>query len=280
MKLSNSIKELAIITVGNVIVAAAVFFFMLPSHVSVGSGAALAMVLSNFIPLSVSTITLIMNVGLLIIGFLLIGPEFGAKTVYCSILMPVVMGVFEKIFPNFQSITQDPLLDVICYILVVGVGLAILFSRNASSGGLDIVAKIMNKYLKMDLGKAMSTSGIVVALSSALCYDSKTVVLSLLGTYFGGMIVDHFIFGINIKRRVCVISDHLDPIVDYVLHDLHSGATLNEIIGAYDHTPRTEMITIVDKNEYKQLMDYIRKIDPKAFVTVYSVSDMRYQPKK
>lgn len=280
MKLSNSMKELAIITVGNVIVAAAVFFFMLPSHVSVGSGAALAMVLSNFIPLSVSTITLIMNVGLLIIGFLLIGPEFGAKTVYCSILMPVVMGVFEKIFPNFQSITQDPLLDVICYILVVGVGLAILFSRNASSGGLDIVAKIMNKYLKMDLGKAMSTSGIVVALSSALCYDSKTVVLSLLGTYFGGMIVDHFIFGINIKRRVCVISDHLDPIVDYVLHDLHSGATLNEIIGAYDKTPRTEMITIVDKNEYKQLMDYVRKVDPKAFVTVYSVSDMRYQPKK
>ena len=280
MKLSNSIKELAIITVGNVIVAAAVFFFMLPSHVSVGSGAALAMVLSNFIPLSVSTITLIMNVGLLIIGFLLIGPEFGAKTVYCSILMPVVMGVFEKIFPNFQSITQDPLLDVICYILVVGVGLAILFSRNASSGGLDIVAKIMNKYLKMDLGKVMSTSGIVVALSSALCYDSKTVVLSLLGTYFGGMIVDHFIFGINIKRRVCVISDHLDPIVDYVLHDLHSGATLNEIIGAYDKTPRTEMITIVDKNEYKQLMDYVRKVDPKAFVTVYSVSDMRYQPKK
>ena len=280
MKLSNSIKELAIITVGNVIVAAAVFFFMLPSHVSVGSGAALAMVLSNFIPLSVSTITLIMNVGLLIIGFLLIGPEFGAKTVYCSILMPVVMGVFEKIFPNFQSITQDPLLDVICYILVVGVGLAILFSRNASSGGLDIVAKIMNKYLKMDLGKAMSTSSIVVALSSALCYDSKTVVLSLLGTYFGGMIVDHFIFGINIKRRVCVISDQLDPIVDYVLQDLHSGATLNEIIGAYDKTPRTEMITIVDKNEYKQLMDYVRKVDPKAFVTVYSVSDMRYQPKK
>ena len=151
MNVQKTIKEFAIISVGTAIVAAAVFFFMLPSHVSVGSGAALAMVLSNFIPLSVSTITLIMNVGLLIIGFILIGPEFGAKTVYCSILMPVIMGVFEKIFPNFQSITQDPLLDVICYILVVGIGLAILFSRNASSGGLDIVAKIMNKYLKMDL---------------------------------------------------------------------------------------------------------------------------------
>jgi len=132
----------------------------------------------------------------------------------------------------------------------------------------------------MDLGKAMTYSGVAVALSSALCYDSKTVVLSLLGTYFGGMIVDHFIFGINIKRRVCVISDELDEIVDFVLHELHSGATLNEIIGAYDNTPRREMITIVDKNEHRQLMEYIRKIDPKAFVTVYSVSDMRYQPKK
>ena len=280
MKLRNAIKEFAMLTLGNTIVAAAVFFLMLPSHVSVGSGAALAMVLSNFIPLSVSTITLIMNIGLLIVGFILIGPEFGAKTVYCSILMPVIMGIFELDYPDSQSITQDPLLDVICYILVVGIGLAILFSRNASSGGLDIVAKIMNKYLKMDLGQAMSISGIFVALTSALCYDSKTVVLSLLGTYFGGIVVDHFIFGLNIKRRVCVISEQLEPIIQYVLHELHSGATLNEIIGAYDRTPRMEMVTIVDKNEYKKLMDYVRQIDPKAFVTVYSVSDMRYMPKQ
>ena len=280
MKHRNTLKEFALITVGTAIVAAAVFFFMLPSHVSVGSGAALAMVLSNFIPLPVSVITLAMNVVLLIIGFLLVGPEFGVKTVYCSILMPLIMGIFELIFPDFQSITADPLLDVICYVLVVGVGLAILFPHNASSGGLDIVAKIMNKYLRMDMGKAMSISGMVVALSSALCYDSKIVVLSLLGTYFGGIIVDHFIFDNNIKRRVCVISEHLDEIVNFVLHDLHSGATLNEIIGAYDHTKRTEMIAILDKQEYKRIMDFIRKVDPKAFVTVYSVSDMRYIPKK
>ena len=276
----KNIQEFLLITLGTAIVAAAVFFFMLPSHVSVGSGAALSMVLSNFIPLPVSTITLIMNIFLLIIGFLLVGPEFGVKTVYCSILMPLIMGLFEIIFPNFQSITQDPLLDVVCYILVVGVGLAILFPRNASSGGLDIVAKIMNKYLHMDLGKAMSVSGIAVALTSAFCYEPKIVVLSILGTYFGGQVVDQFIFGMNIKRRVCVISNHLEQIVSFVLHDLHSGATLNEIIGAYDNTPRREMIAIVDKQEYRLLMDYVRKVDPKAFVTVYSVSDMRYQPKK
>ena len=280
MKLLKILKEYAVVAVGTFIVSIAVYFFMLPSHISVGSGAALAMVLSNFIPLSVSTITMIMNIGLLILGFLLIGPEFGAKTVFSTILLPVFLGIWEIVLPNQPSITQDPTLDTVCYILVVGIGLCILFSNNASSGGLDIVAKIMNKYLKMELGKAMSVSGIIVALSSILCYDTKTVVLSVLGTFFGGIVVDYFIFGLNMKRRVCVISKELDAIVNFVLHDLHSGATLNEIIGAYDNTPRREMITIVDKNEYRLLMEFIHKTDPKAFVTIYSVSDMRYLPKK
>lgn len=181
-----------------------------------------------------------MNVFLLILGFILIGPDFGAKTVYTAIMVPVSMGVFETIFPDFQSLTQDPLIDVLCYILVVG--MAILFSRNASSGGLDIVAKLMNKYLKMDIGRAVSISGIVVALTSAFCYDTKIVILSVLGTYFGGMIVDHFIFGMNIKRRVCVISPKIDEITDFVLYQLHSGATLNEITGAYHRNKQQEII--------------------------------------
>ena len=275
----QTMKEFGVIIGGTAIVAAAVYFFMLPSHVSVGSGAALAMVIGNFIPLPVSAITAGLNLFLLVIGFLLIGPEFGGKTVFTAMLMPGFMWVFECLFPDFQSITQDPLLDVICYILVVGIGLALLFSCNASSGGLDIVAKIMNKYLRMDLGQAMSVSGMVVALSSALCYDAKTVVLSVLGTYFGGMVVDHFIFGLNIKRRVCIISPKVDDIVHYILHDIHSGASLNETIGAYENVVHKEIITIVDKQEYKQLMDYVRKVDPKAFITVYSVNEISYQPK-
>ena len=279
MKNKHWIREFLIISAGTLVVAAAVYFFMLPSHVSVGSGAALAMILSNFIPLPVSAITFALNVFLLIIGFLLVGPEFGGKTVYCALLMPVYMAVFEKLFSNFQSITQDPLLDVICYILVVGVGLAVLFSCNASSGGLDIVAKIMNKFLHMEVGRAMSISGMAVALASALCYDSKTVVLSVLGTFFGGMVVDHFIFGLNIKRRVCIISPKVDEIVHYILYDLHSGASLNHTIGAYENVVRKEIITIVDKQEFRALMAYVRQVDPKAFVTVYSVNEIRYQPK-
>lgn len=278
-KFFKTFIDFAIITFGAALAATAIFFFMLPSNVAIGSGSALAMILSNFIPLPVSVIHLAINVILLVTGFILIGSEFGAKTVYTSIMVPAFIGLYELVFPNFQSLTADPLIDVICYILVVGVAMAILFLRNASSGGLDIVAKIISKYFKIDLGKAVSISGMTVAAASAFCYDTKIVVLSILGTYFGGMLVDHFIFGMNIKRRVCIISPRLDEIVNFILYELHSGATLNEITGAYDNVQRKEVITIVDKNEYRKLMDFVRKTDPKAFVTVYSVSEIRYQPK-
>ena len=275
------IKEYAIITFGAVLAAAAIYLFMLPSNLAIGSGSALAMVLSNFIPLPVSLISLSLNIIFLILGFILIGPEFGAKTVYTTILVPASLGVFEVLLPNFQSLTADPLLDMVCYLLVVGMAMAILFSCNASSGGLDIVAKIMNKYMHIELGMALSVSGLAVALTSAFAYDSKTVVLSLLGTYVSGIVVDKFIFGLNIKRRVCILSkEHTEEIVDYLLHDLHSGASLYDVIGAYDGVTRREILAIVDKSEYRKLMDFVKKTDPTAFVTVYSVNELRYQPKK
>lgn len=274
------IKETSILTVAVAIIAAAVYFFLVPSHASVSSISGLGIVLSNFIPLPLSAITMILNVVLLIIGFFTFGREFGVKTVYTSVMLPLFLGVFERIFSDFGSMTNSQELDVLCYILVVSVGLSILFNRNASSGGLDIVAKIMNKYLHMDLGKAMSLSGMCVALSAALVYDKKTVVLSVLGTYFNGLVLDHFIFDHNIKRRVCIITKKEEELRQFIIHDLHSGATIYESIGAYNMEKRNEIITIVDKGEYQKLMNYMNREDPKAFITVYTVSDMRYQPKR
>lgn len=274
------IKETSILTVAVAIIAAAVYFFLVPSHASVSSISGLGIVLSNFIPLPLSAITMILNVVLLIIGFFTCGREFGVKTVYTSVMLPLFLGVFEGIFPDFGSMTNSQELDVLCYVLVVSVGLSILFNRNASSGGLDIVAKIMNKYLHMDLGKAMSLSGMCVALSAALVYDKKTVILSLLGTYFNGLVLDHFIFDHNIKRRVCIITKKEEELRQFIIHDLHSGATIYESIGAYNMEKRNEIITIVDKGEYQKLMNYMNREDPKAFITVYTVSDMRYQPKR
>ena len=272
-------QEAAILTVAVAIIAAAVYFFLVPSHASVSSISGLGIVLSNFVPLSLSAITMILNVVLLIIGFFTCGREFGAKTVYTSILLPVFIGLFERLFPDIGSLTDSQELDVLCYILVVSVGLSILFNRNASSGGQDIVAKIMNKYLHIELGRAMSLSGMCVALSAALVYDKKTVVLSVLGTYFNGLVLDHFIFDHNIKRRVCIITQKEEELRHFILTDLHSGATVYESYGAYNMEKRREIITIVDKGEYQKLMDFMNREDPRAFITVYTVSDMRYQPK-
>ena len=280
LKDTQILLEILILTAAVAIIAAAVYFFLVPSHTSVSSISGLGIVLSNFVPLQLSAITMILNVVLLIIGFFTCGREFGVKTVYTSVMLPLFLGLFEIIFPNFGSMTDSQELDVLCYILVVSVGLSILFNRNASSGGLDIVAKIMNKYLHMELGKAMSLSGMCVALSAALVYDKKTVVLSILGTYFNGIVLDHFIFDHNIKRRVCIITKKEEKLRQFIIHDLHSGATIYEAIGAYNMEKRHEIITIVDKGEYQKLMKFINQEDPKAFITVYNVSNMRYQPKK
>ena len=272
-------KEALILTGADAIVAAAVYFFLVPSHASVSSISGLGIVLSNFIPLPLSAITMIMNVVLLIIGFITCGKEFGAKTVYTSVMLPVFLALFEALFPNAGSLTGSQELDVLCYILVVSIGISILFNRNASSGGLDIVAKIMNKYLHIELGKAMSLSGMCVALSAALVYDKKTVVLSVLGTYFNGIILDYFIFDYNKKRRVCIITEKEEALRQFIINDLHSGATIYEAIGAYNFEKHNEIITIVDKSEYQKLMSFINREDPKACITIYNVSSMQYQPK-
>ena len=248
------IKEIIILTAAVAIIAAAVFFFLVPSHTSVSSISGLGIVLSNFIPLPLSAITMILNVVLLIIGFLTCGKEFGAKTVYTSILLPLFIGLFELVFPNFSSMTGSQELDVLCYILVVSIGLSILFNRNASSGGLDIVAKILNKYLHVELGRAMSLAGMCVALSAAFVYHNK-------------------------KRRVCIITEKEEELRKFIINDLHSGATIYEAIGAYNFEKHNEIITIVDKSEYQKLMTFINREDPKAFITVYNVSNMQYQPK-
>ena len=275
----NVIKEWIMIIIGTAITAAGVYFFMLPSNLTVGSASALAMIIASFVPLPVSAVTFIINVVLLVVGFILIGRDFGAKTVCTSVLLPGFIRVYEVLFPNIKSLTGDAFSDMVCYIFTVGLGLGILFNCNASSGGLDIVAKLMNKYLRIELGKAMALSGMLVAVSGIFLYDAKTMVISVLGTYMGGIVMDHFIFGMNIKRRVCIISPKLDEIIEFTLHELHSGATIYENIGAYNNQPGREVLVIVDKNEYSRLMDFVLKVDPAAFVTVMTVNEVNYRPK-
>jgi uncharacterized membrane-anchored protein YitT (DUF2179 family) len=279
MKQKGILTEAFMILVGTFIITAAVYFFMIPSHVTVGSVSGFATVLVHFIPLRISVITFILNGALLIVGFIFIGRDFGVKTIITSLLLPVFMGVLEIVYPNNESIMGDPFLDMICYLFVVSIGQAILFQWNASSGGLDILGKIINKYFHIELGKAISMVGLCVAFSSVFVSDKKAVVLSVLGTYLSGIVLDHFIFGFNIKKRVCIISEKEEEIADFILHQLHSGATFYEATGAYDNKSRREIITIVNKNEYSKLMSFISKEDPNAFVTIYAVNEVIYRPK-
>lgn len=281
MKVVNVIKDYLVITLGIFIAAVAVYFFLVPSGVTVGSASGFGVVLSHFIPLPLSVITFIINLVLLIIGFILIGRDFGIKTVYSSLSLSGFLAIFEVLFPNQGPIMGDQFVDMICYLFVIAIGQAILFKANASSGGLDIVGKIINKFFRIELGQAISIAGICVALMSALIPGAKvdSVVLSLLGTYLSGIILDHFIFGFNIKKRVCILSKKEDEIKEFILHQLHSGATIYEAIGAYDNSKRREIIAIVDKNEYSKLMNFIAKADPDAFLTVYNVNEVIYKPK-
>lgn len=278
-KLRCYIRDMAVITFATFIVAVAVFFFMMPNNLAIASIAGLAVVLQNFIPLSVATISLIFNVGLLIIGFIFVGREFGGKTVYTSVILPIFVGIFEKLFPKYNGLTGDPFLDMICYIFIVSIGLSLLFNHNASSGGLDIIVKILNKYLHIDKGKAMSIAGMLVSLSAVFAYDTKTVVLSVLGTYLNGIILDYFLFGTNIKKKVCILSRKNEEIKKYILKNMHSGATLYKVIGAYNNEEHEEVVAIVNKREYGVLMQFIRRTDPDAFVTVSTINEVMYKPK-
>lgn len=275
----HTVKDFLWITAGTIIVGTSVFLFLIPSQVAVASVSGLAIVLSQLLPISVSLITLLLNVLCLVLGFLLVGREFSGKTIYTSLLLPVILGIYERLLPNFQSMTGDAFIDMLCHIFLVSMGLALLFSRNASSGGLDIIAKILNKYFHIEIGSAMSLVGILVCLSSAFVYDCRIVVLSFLGTYLQGQAVDHFIFGIGAKSKVSIVSEKSEEIIDYILHQLDSGATLYQAKGAYTGNQQLEVVTIVDKQKYAQLLQYLEKRDPEAYITVYTVKETREKPR-
>lgn len=278
-KVAHTVLDALYLAGAELIIASAVFFFLEPSHAAICSVSGIAIVLVKFIDLPISLLTLIMNVILLLIGFLLLGREFGIKTVYTSVLMSVFLWMFEKMFPDFTSITHDQVLDAACYIFVISAGQTLLFHDNASSGGTDIIGKIMQKYTHMELGTCLMIVGALIALSSAFAYDGKTVVISLLGSYLGGVVLDKFLYGFSLKRRVTIVSNHEKELVHFIIHDLHSGASVYQFYGAYHMEVRREVVTIVDHREFQKLMNYIRRTDPDAFLTVYQVSDMHYRPK-
>lgn len=262
------------ITLFQGICAAALYFFMFPGGVVMGGISGFCMVLANFIPLPISILTLVINVLLLALGVLLVGREFGFKTLYTTCILSVYLYVFERLFPNFQSLTNDQLLDTICVIMVLSLGQALLFHVNASSGGIDILAKIANKLWHVEVGTSIAVMGMTIVLLSASVYDAKSVILGLLGTYANGIVVDYFISGFVKKKRVCILSEECHVIREFILNDIKRGVTMYEAKGGFGGEPKLELITILNKSEYGKLMQFIQETDVTAFVTVSTVSEV------
>ncbi len=256
---------------GTFIIAFGVYFFMNPFHIMCGSVTGLAIVLINFIPVPLSVMTFILNVICIILAFIFIDRKFGMKIIFISLLLPAIIFVFETFFPNPQSLTGSIALDAIGMITVICFGQAILFNANAASGGLDIIAKMMNKYLHMELGKAIVIAGAVTVASSYFAYDIQTVVIGFMTTYFSGVLLDYFIDGFTAKIRVCIISKHNDDIKRYVIEELQRGITVYTAVGGYSGEPRNELCAVLTKKEYGQLMDYVEGIDPNPFVTISNI---------
>lgn len=267
-------RETAVLTGAMAVVSAAVFFFLVPSRAAVSSVAGAAIIINGVVDLPVSLITLIINAVLIAVGLLVFGRGFALNTIYTCLLLSAFMAALEFIFPDYTSITGSQELDVVCYVLVVSWGLAILFRHNAASGGLDILAQVMNKYLHIEVGRALSIAGIAIALCSGLVYDGKTVALSVLGTYFNGIVIDRFLFGQNLKRRVSVITRFEEELRGFILNELHCGATVYKAVGAYSGEEFPELVMIVDRQQYRRLMSFVHSLDPDAFVAVYTVSEV------
>lgn len=266
--------EYLLISAGTLLISLGAFFFMIPGKLILGSVTGLSTVLAHFLPMEIAVINLILNMLLLVLGLVFVGKDFGIKTVYTAVLMPVFLYILERGFPNTQSLTGDMLTDTICCVMLAGAGQAILFNLNASSGGLDILAKMMNKFLHIELGNALAFLGMAVVMSSILVYDSRAVVTGVVGTYFNGIAVDFFISGFTRKKKVCIISDKYEEIRKFLIRDINRGVTLYTAVGGYEKTERTELVTILDKGEYGKLMKFVDEVDDKAFVTVSGVSEV------
>lgn len=274
MKKKISARELGMITVAVFVVSAAVYFFMIPSKVVVGSISGVAMVIAHLIPLPISVLTFLLNAILLLIGFIFIGKEFGAKTVYTSMLLPVFLWIFEQVIPIEESITGNLVFDLVAYVLLVALGQALLFRVNASSGGVDIIAKLINKFTNMEIGKAVMVAGMATAMTSILVYDVSILIISLIGTYANGLAVDYFIDGFNKRKRVCIITENYREVQEYILHNLNQGATLYVAQGAYDEKHRIELVTVLATQEYRMLINYLKNSDQQVFVTVSTVNEI------
>lgn len=281
-------KELVIMTIGMLLVAACVNYFLTPASMIIGTISGLSIVLSKLLggAISVPTMIVIINAILLVLAWFLIGKEFGAKTVYTAMILGPLVDLEEKILPweslaipvpgmdGTVSVMGNLWFDLLCFILMLSASQAILFSINASTGGLDILAKIVNKYLHFDIGKSVTIAGGIICCTAFLINDARMVIIGLIGTWLNGVVVDYFTALLNNRKRVCIVSKDTDKLRQFIINDIHRGCTLHEVIGGYTGEKSLEIEALLTKDDFAKLHKYIDDNKISAFMTVDNVSEM------
>ena len=274
------------ITIAMSIAAAAVYYFLMPSKLVVGSISGLSIVISGIFEkfgmvVKVSTVVFIINAILLILAWFLIGKEFGVKTAYAALVLAPLIDMWEIICPyerlveaGTTSVMGDIWFDLICFILILSASQAILFRINASTGGLDILAKIVNKYLHFDIGMSVTIAGVVICCTAFAINPFRLVVIGLIGTWMNGLIVDYFMMSLNKRKRVCIISEDYERIRDYIINTIVRGCSLYEVTGGYSGNKTMEIQSLLTQDEFAKLMTWIRTNEIKAFITAGNVSEV------
>ena len=279
-------SEFIIMTIGMFVAAAAVNYFLVPSKIIVGSITGLSMVLTGIleslgIPFKLSLMILIINGILLVLAYFLIGPEFGIKTVYTALILGPMIDIWESILPaaslmepGSTSVMNDPWFDLLCFVLILSISQAIMFRINASTGGLDILAKIVNKYLHFDIGTSVSIAGAAICCTAFAINPFRLVVIGLIGTWINGIVVDYFTASLNRRKRVCVISDEPERIREFIISKLKRGCSLYGVKGGFQEDDRVEIQAILAQSEFSDLMGFIRSNNIHAFITAGNVSEV------
>ncbi|MCX7771526.1 MAG: YitT family protein [Clostridia bacterium] len=271
----NRVKEFLYINLGLFLVAAGIHFFKVPNHFATGGVSGLAIVADHFFPnLSVGPLMMIINVAFLVLGLLLIGVEFTGKTAYSSIVLSGMVWLLDYLLPLKAPMTPDTLLELIFSIILPAVGSAIVFNMNASTGGTDIVAKILNKYTDLDIGKALLSSDFIITILAGVVFGVRIGMYSVLGLIMKGFLIDTVLEGVNLKKQMVIVSSNPDPIKAYIIEHIKRGATVYTAFGAYTNEEKHVITSVMSRKQALDLRNYIRQVDKNAFITITNTSEI------
>ncbi len=271
----KKISEFLLINLGLLLTAMGIHFFKAPNNFAIGGVSGLAIILRYFFPsVPMGPLMLLINILLLIIGFALIGKTFGSKTVYSSFALSGMVWLLDNIFPMKQPFTNDTLLELIFAIILPAVGSAIVFNQNASTGGTDIVAKVLNKLTHIDIGKALLLSDFAITIAAGMVYGVQIGMYSVLGLLLKAFMIDIVIDGFNLQKQMVIVSEKPEEIKKYIVESLHRGATIHTAYGAFRNEEKQVLTTVMSRRQALTLRQYIRKIDQGAFITITNTSEI------